>query len=183
MTIYAPTDDYICTYRCRVRLFNAGDKLSTEERTRRLQGQYRRMSQLSSYIFWMDLGEAGYTKFKKRIKQKQVAKQMTDDQPELFAGISPEKAQKMISKAVEAQEKADLAARRARAVASARQLQQQRSYSAKKGNRGRSSQTTKKTTRQPRKDRPYNSNYRRSDHRESSSKYSPRKRGANNHRP
>ena len=172
----------MCTHRCRVRLFNAGDKLSNDERPRRLQGQCRRMSQLSSYIFWMDLGEAGYTKFKKRIKQKQVAKQMTDDQPELFAGISPEKAQKMISKAVEVQEKANLAARRARVMASARQMQQQRSYSAKKGNRGRSSQT-KKTQRQPRKDRPYNAHYRRSDHRESSSKYSPRKRGANNHRP
>ena len=77
-----------------MRLYNVGDKLSTEERTRRLQGQYSKKSQLSSYIFWMDLGEAGYTEFKKTLKQKQVAKQMADDQPGLFSGISPEKAQK-----------------------------------------------------------------------------------------
>ena len=38
--------------------------------------QYRRMSQLSSHIFWMDLGEAGYLDFRKSLKQKCLAKQI-----------------------------------------------------------------------------------------------------------
>ena len=127
------------------------------------------------------MGEAGYNEFKKSMKQKKVAKQMADDQPELFAGISPEKAQKMISKAVEAQEKANAATRRARALATVR-LQQSRSQSNKKRDRGRNP-TGRKTATQSRKPREYSPQYRRTDHRDSSSKYSARKRGANNHRP
>ena len=163
----------------RVRLFNLGDKLSNEERTRRLQGQYTRMSQLSSYIFWMDLGEAGYLEFKKRLKQKQVAKQMADDQPELFAGISPEKAQKMISKAVEAQEKADGAARRARAYNA--RVQPRRGQHGKKPSRSPNSR--KPPSSQARRGRAHSPQYRRQDRRDSAQKYSSRKRGGSNHRP
>lgn len=131
----------------------------------------------------MDLGEAGYNEFKKSIKQKQVARQMADDQPELFAGISPEKAQKMISKAVEAQEKSDAAARRARVLANTRPHQNRHASASKKQNRSRTP-AARKPARNTRKDRAYYSpQYRRPDNRDSSSKYSPRKRGSNNHRP
>ena len=105
----------------RVRLFNLGDKLSDAERKKRLRGQYRRMSQLSSHIFWMDLGEAGYLDFRKSLKQKRLAKQMAADDPDLFEGISAQRAQKMISKAVEVQEKANEVARKSRAAARFRQ--------------------------------------------------------------
>lgn len=46
---------------------------------------------------------------------------MAADDPDLFEGISAQRAQKMISKAVEVQEKADEVARKARTAARFRQ--------------------------------------------------------------
>ena len=97
---------------CRVRLFNLGDALSDAERKRRLKGQYKRMSRLRDMIFWTDVGEVGFTDYQKRLKRKQVALQMSTS---LHADVTPEKAFKMISKAIEAQEKHDMAAKRRRA--------------------------------------------------------------------
>ena len=151
-----------------------GDKLSDAERKRRLRGQFRRMSQLSSHIFWMDLGEAGYLDFKKRLKQKSVAKQMAADNPDMFAGISPQKAQKMISKAVEAQEKADDEAKKAQAKARFQALAK-----SKKRPQNASSASKRKPYRPRGRDRRSDSRDRRPDRSSSSPKYSPRKRGSN----
>ena len=155
-----------------MRLFNLGDKLSDAERKRRLRGQFRHMSQLKSHIFWMDLGEAGYLDFKKRLKQKKVAKQMAADNPDLFAGISPSKAQKMISKAVEVQEKANLDAmkanNKARFIA--------RSKSSKQPQRRSPASTKRKPYRPRSSDRRPPSRDRRHERSSSSSKYTPRKR-------
>ena len=72
------------------------------------------MTQLSSHIYWMDVGEVGYLDFKKRLKQKAVARQITAFNGGLLTDLSLSKAQKMIAKAIEAQEKADKAAKRSR---------------------------------------------------------------------
>ena len=101
----------------RVKLFKEGDRLATEERKRRLQGEYKRMSNLRWYIYWTNVGEVGYLDFQKRLKRKRLAQQMTNVELGLDAGVTPEKVNKMISKAIEAQEKADLAAKRRRAYA------------------------------------------------------------------
>ena len=79
---------------------------------RRLRGQFRRMCKLRDLIFWTDVGEVGFTDYQKRLKRKQIAIQMATD---LHADVTPERALKMISKAIEAQEKHDLAAKRRRA--------------------------------------------------------------------
>ena len=111
----SPKNSHPATCSCvRVRLFNLGDKLSDAERKRRLRGQYKRMSQLSAHIYWMDVGEVGYLDFNKRLKQKAVAKQMTAFKGGLMADMSPSKAQKMIAKAIETQEKAVDAAKHTR---------------------------------------------------------------------
>ena len=159
------------TLTCRVRLFNLGDKLSDAERKKRLQGQYRRISQLNSYIFWMDLGEAGYLDFKRRLKERKVAKQMAADQPHLFEGISPQRAQKMIAKAVEAQEKADEATRKARTSA---RYRHSNNASTKSGPRNSPKRRSYQSNRQ-RSPRPQSRKHERSE-----SKHSPRKRGSNN---
>ena len=91
----------------------------------------------------MDLGEAGYLDFRKSLKQKRLAKQMAADDPDLFEGISAQRAQKMIAKAVEVQEKADELARKARTAARFRQESSQQ----KAGGRS----TPKKKSYQPRK--------------------------------
>ena len=161
-----PVPNTIPTFR--VRLFNLGDKLSDAERKKRLQGQYRRISQLNSYIFWMDLGEAGYLDFKRRLKERKVAKQMANDQPHLFEGISPQRAQKMIAKAVEAQEKADEATRKARTPSRFRHS------SGKSGPRNSPKRRSYQSNRQ-RSPRPQPRKHERSE-----SKHSPRKRGSNN---
>ena len=58
-------------------------------------------------IFWTDVGEVGFLDYQKRLKRKQIAIQMATD---LHADVTPEKALKMISKAIEAQEKHDVSA-------------------------------------------------------------------------
>ena len=95
----------------RVQLFNLGGSLSDAERKRRLKGQFRRMSKLRDVIFWTDIGEVGFLDYQKRLKRKQIAIQMATD---LHADVTPEKALKMISKAIEAQEKHDQAEKRRR---------------------------------------------------------------------
>ena len=50
--------------------------------------------------------------YQKRLKRKQIAIQMATD---LHADVTPEKAMKMILRAIEAQEKHDMAAKRRRA--------------------------------------------------------------------
>ena len=67
------------------------------------------MCKLRDLIFWTDVGEVGFTDYQKRLKRKQIAIQMATD---LHADVTPERALKMISKAIEAQEKADMAAKR-----------------------------------------------------------------------
>ena len=128
------------------------------------------MSQLSSHIFWMDLGEAGYLDFRKSLKQKQLAKQMAADDPDLFDGISSQRAQKMISKAVEVQEKANEAARKARTASRFRS----NSHQPKAGQRP----SPKKKPYQPRKDRSPRPQQRKNDRSQSSSRYTPRKRSS-----
>ena len=104
-----PCSDHI-SHPNRVRLFNLGDALSDAERKRRLKGQFRRMSKLRDVIFWTDVGEVGFLDYQKRLKRKQIAIQMATD---LHADVTPEKALKMISKAIEAQEKHDVRQSRA----------------------------------------------------------------------
>ena len=69
------------------------------------------MSKLRDVIFWTDIGEVGFLDYQKRLKRKQIAIQMATD---LHADVTPEKALKMISKAIEAQEKHDQAEKRRR---------------------------------------------------------------------
>ena len=97
------------------KLFDEGDRLATTERNRRLKGQYKRMSDLRWFIYWTDVGEVGYLDFQKRLKRKRLAQQMTSVELGLDIDVTPDKVNKMISKAIEAQEKADMAAKRRRA--------------------------------------------------------------------
>ena len=94
---------------CRVKLFKEGDRLATSERNRRLKGQYKRMSDLKWFIYWTDVGEVGYLDFQKRLKRKRLAAQMTNVDLGLDVDVTSDKVNKMISKAIEAQEKADQA--------------------------------------------------------------------------
>ena len=123
-------------------------------------------------------GEVGYLDFNKRLKQKAVAKKMMAFNGGLMADISPSKAQKMIAKAIEAQEKADDAAKRSRIAKFASQHRSTKTSA--RPSRGR---PTKTRSLQPRPVRHSNSprartNYRRN----SSSSYSSKNRGSN-HRP
>ena len=95
-----------------MKLFNEGDRLATAERTRRLKGEYKSMSSLRWFIYWTDVGEVGYLDFQKRLKRKRLAQQMTHVELGLDVDVTPDRVNKMISKAIEAQEKADQAAKR-----------------------------------------------------------------------
>ena len=75
----------------RVKLFEAGDRLATSERKRRLKGQYKRMSDLRWFIYWTDVGEVGYLDFQKRLKQKRLAQQMTNVELGLDVDVTPDK--------------------------------------------------------------------------------------------
>ena len=70
------------------------------------------MSDLKWFIYWTDVGEVGYLEFQKRLKRKKLAQQMTGVDLGLDVDVTPDKVNKMISKAIEAQEKADMAAKR-----------------------------------------------------------------------
>ena len=76
------------------------------------------MSDLRWFIYWTDVGEVGYLDFQKRLKRKRLAQQMTNVELGLDVEVTPDKVNKMISKAIEAQEKADSAAKRRRNYAS-----------------------------------------------------------------
>lgn len=145
----------------RKKLFDAGDRLSTAERNRRLKGQFKRMTDLRWFIYWTDVGEVGYLDFQKRLKTKRLAQQMTNVELGLDLDVTPDKVNKMISKAIEAQEKADQAKRRRSvnynrgspkkdksraqrpASAAARRYQQQQ-----RGNRGNHNSTPRSNNRQ-----------------------------------
>ena len=90
----------------RVRLYNKGDSISTEHKKSKLKREYKKMHQLSQLIYWGDVGREGSDAFEDLMRQKKMAEAMKET---LSGELSVEKAQKMISKALEAQKKADMA--------------------------------------------------------------------------
>ena len=163
---------------CRAKLFEEGDRLATSERTRRLKGQYKRMSDLRWFIYWTDVGEVGYLDFQKRLKRKRLAQQMTNVELGLDVEVTPDKVNKMISKAIEAQEKADQAAKR------------RRTYNYNNGSPKKNNQRTSRTNpnnrryqQQPRNNRGNTGSTARSSNRQSSnSKPSSSRKHQSRHR-
>lgn len=88
----------------RVRLYNRGDSIADAAKQRKLKREFTLTSQLSSFIYWSDVGPEGAQEFEEQLRQKKLAEALV----EAYAGtVTVEKAQKMIRKSVEAQRKAD----------------------------------------------------------------------------
>ena len=88
-----------------MRLYNKGDSISTEQKRSKLKREFKKMHQLSQLIYWGDVGREGSEAFEDLMRQKKMAEAMKET---LSGELSVEKAQKMISKALDAQKKADL---------------------------------------------------------------------------
>jgi len=117
----------------RVRLFKRGDSISDAIRQRRLQREYKRMSELAQLIFWSSVGREGAYHFQEQLKQKRMAESLFES---VAGGISVEKAQKMIKSSIEAQKKSNSARAAGAATASASHYRSRTSYSRSRG-RGR----------------------------------------------
>ena len=88
----------------RVRLYKRADTISDAEKQRKLEREYNLADSLKRFIYWTDIGREGAKHFKQQMKQKQMAESVAKS---MGGSISVEKTQKMIRKAIEAQEKAD----------------------------------------------------------------------------
>jgi len=91
----------------RSRLFNRGDKVSTEAKQRKLKREYVALKKLSHLIFWTDMGREGANHLKEQMRNREIAEHMAELDPD----ISIERAQKMIKQSIEVQRKADQAKR------------------------------------------------------------------------
>ena len=60
---------------------------------KKLQREYKRMSQLTQFIFWTSIGKEGALHFKEQLRQKRMAEQLRES---VASGLSVEKTQKMI---------------------------------------------------------------------------------------
>ena len=64
---------------------------------RKLQREYKRLSQLTQFIFWTSIGKEGALHFKEQLRQKRMAEQLRES---VASGLSVEKTQKMIRRFV-----------------------------------------------------------------------------------
>lgn len=87
-----------------MRLYNRGDSISNAVKNRRLKREYTHTSELTSFIFWTDVGPEGAFEFEEQMRHKKMAEELVDAYGDT---ISVEKAQRMIRKSVEAQKKAN----------------------------------------------------------------------------
>ena len=92
-------------HACRTRLFNKGDKISTEAKERRLKREYIAIKKLKNLLYWTEVGREGAMHVKELLRNREMAEDMAELNPE----ISVERAQKLIKQSVEIQRKADLA--------------------------------------------------------------------------
>ena len=85
-----------------MRLFRRGDDISDAVLQKKLKREYRRLAELSQFIFWTHVGREGALHFKEQLRQKEMAEQLRES---VASGLSIEKAQKMIKNAIDAQDK------------------------------------------------------------------------------
>ena len=91
--------------RCRVKLFNKGDKVSTKAKERKLKREYLAIKKLANLLFFTEMGREGANHIKLQLQNREIAEHMAEMNPD----ISVERAQKLIKQSIEAQRKADLA--------------------------------------------------------------------------
>ena len=77
----------------RVRLYKMGDEISDAKLKKKLQREYRCLSELKQFIFWTSIGREGALHFKELIRQKEMAEHLRES---VACGLSVGKAQKMI---------------------------------------------------------------------------------------
>ena len=92
----------------RVKLFHKGDKISNEAKQRKLAREFIALKRIKNLLFWTDIGREGASFLREQMENRAMAEHLADANPK----ISIEKAQKMISKSIEAQRKANNAKRR-----------------------------------------------------------------------
>ena len=80
---------------CRVRVYRIGDSISDGVMQKKLKREYRRLAQLTQFIFWTSVGKEGALHFKEQLRQKRMAEQLRES---VASGLSVEKTQKMIRK-------------------------------------------------------------------------------------
>ena len=76
-----------------MRLYRIGDSISDAVMQRKLQREYKKLSQLTQFIFWTSVGKEGALHFKEQLRQKRMAEQLRES---VASGLSVEKTQKMI---------------------------------------------------------------------------------------
>ena len=122
----------------RVRLFNRAKTLSNEQRERKLKREFLLIEQLSRFIFFTNMGREGADHYKKRMRQKAMAKRLAEaDQ----SGLTSKDAQKIINEAMDIQKKAD--ASRANVFAKPKPAFNARAKYAKPSNRNNKSSASR----------------------------------------
>ena len=89
----------------RIRLYRIGDAISNEALLKKLQREYKRLSQLTQFIFWTSIGKEGILHFKEQLREKRMAEQLREF---VASGLSVEKTQKIIRRSNEAQQKSNI---------------------------------------------------------------------------
>ena len=74
-----------------------GDEISDAKLRKKLQREYRSLSDLKQFIYWTSIGREGALHFKELIRQKEMAEQLTES---VACGLSVGKAQKLIKRSV-----------------------------------------------------------------------------------
>jgi len=88
----------------RVRLFSRAKSLSNAQRERKLKREFTLTEQLDRFIFFTNMGREGAEHYKRRMRQKAMAKRLAEADG---SGLTSKDAQKMINEAIEIQKKAD----------------------------------------------------------------------------
>ena len=91
------------THTCRVKLFNRGDKISSEAKERKLKREYIALIKLEQLIFWTDVGREGADHVRQQMRNKCMAEHMAMMDPDM----SIKNAQKIIRDSLDVQRKAD----------------------------------------------------------------------------
>ena len=72
-----------------------GDEISDAKLQKKLQREYRSLSDLKQFIYWTSIGREGALHFKELIRQKEMAEHLTES---VACGLSVGKAQKLIKR-------------------------------------------------------------------------------------
>ena len=87
-------------------LHEKGDAIADDVLRYKSKRESEKLSELAQYLYWTEVGREGALEFEKQVRQGRMAAELVKS---MGNGMSVEKAQKMIRKSVEVQDKADAA--------------------------------------------------------------------------